>query len=293
MSGDNQQNELDKWNKRFKLFFYATPLTTLSVFILQLYFTRGSYSTELNLLNNWQTFTATFNLPIGIFTALAAITTLIGMYQRSLQLTIQLKRIEEQFELAQSQFGLSKTKENFMLFVEHKKVIKESVTSEVNILLTATREVKAYRQSYKNGIEINFHRFYKNLFPKNTSESMNDFSLATSDKAKMLDFNSFKVELMEIKKDYYHLSYTKVEKVITLLGKTGFLIKAHCYDEKEALESLGNWAANFFLDLAIIIMVCKPLGLISEENTMILQNLCFDITDSIEATLIKSKGLKT
>lgn len=80
--------KLDRWDSIFKFFFYSTPALTFIVFLIQYFSTSGSFSTDIHSLDNWKTFSHTFNLPIGIFTALAAITTLIGMYYRSMQLTL-------------------------------------------------------------------------------------------------------------------------------------------------------------------------------------------------------------
>ncbi|MDC3214822.1 hypothetical protein NQU47_19970, partial [Pseudoalteromonas distincta] len=63
---------------------------------------------------------------------MAAITTLIGMYYRSLQLAHQLNKVEDQIEIANKQFSksseqfeLASRKENFVLFLEHRKAVRE------------------------------------------------------------------------------------------------------------------------------------------------------------------------
>ncbi|GEM_PF-3218219 len=177
--------ELSQWKRSFKVFFYGTPIIVIAFFIVQICATKGSFSTEFNSLDNWKTFTDTFNLPIGVFTAMAAITTLIGMYYRSLQLAHQLNKVEdqieiankqfskssEQFELAQKQFSLASRKENYVLYLEHSKQIHEELKERIN-----------FGNSYhfpKGGalgnLNLEFRKFYEYCFPENTYQGVYTF----------------------------------------------------------------------------------------------------------------------
>lgn len=192
-SGTATSKELSQWKRRFKIFFYGTPITVTAFFIAQICATKGSFSTEFSSLGNWKTFTDTFNLPIGVFTAMAAITTLIGMYYRSLQLAHQLNKVEDQieianqqfkkseqqFELAQKQFELVNRKENFTLYWEHQKQIRSYI--EEKIKLRKTNLEKAMKNEIPP-IDFEFGRFYSAAFPENSPENMKNFSLLASEK---------------------------------------------------------------------------------------------------------------
>ena len=128
------------WSIAFDVCLAGIFVLTALALGAQLYFTFGSYSTDLRNIENWKTLASTFSFPLGVAGAMLAITSLVGLYQRSLQLSLQLVKVEdqieisnkqfskssEQFELAQKQFSLANRKENFMLYIEHKKAVKNT-----------------------------------------------------------------------------------------------------------------------------------------------------------------------
>lgn len=180
------QKDLERLSKTFKFFFYGTPVITLLLFVAQLFFTSGIYSFDPSKLANWQNFSSTFALPLGGAAALLATTSLIGMYHRSLQLTVQLEKVqeqialsnkqfqrsEEQFALSQSQFKLAQEqldlnfrKENFALYKAHKDHIKD-------VIETVLEGKKAGPFSNLFETRVTHDVLYELLFPENSVQEM-------------------------------------------------------------------------------------------------------------------------
>ncbi|MEI8705172.1 hypothetical protein [Pseudoalteromonas sp. B62] len=166
----------------------SNSVLTYTFVFLQLALVGPQLSFDVRQLNNWVNFEKVFSLPIGLFALLGATTTLVGVYHRSLLLNRQLDRVQEQiaisnkqfkrsdeqfklsqeqFMLAQKQYSLVYTKENYVLYCEHKKQIEEHCEKIMNGL----------RKRSDRYFEIDYEKMYRYSFPENSYNQMDNFSL--------------------------------------------------------------------------------------------------------------------
>ena len=161
-------NSPDKWHLWFKIFLWATIIIPIILVIAQLYFTLGGYSTDIASVSNWKTLTETFALPITVFTGFVALTTLIGMYHRSLQLSEQLNKVERQLTLVER-------KDNFQLYFEHVKQFEFKCN-----YLTKLYQKGVFKDYFENFeasdlIIIDHQKLYGFVYPKNTIDNIKSF----------------------------------------------------------------------------------------------------------------------
>ena len=175
------KSKLKYWSIAFDVCLAGIFVLTALALGSQLWFTNGQLSTDLNNINNWKTLASTFSFPIGVATAMLAITSLIGLYQRSLQLSLQLEKVEEQiaisnrqfknsnkqFRLSQKQYLLAHRKENYILYCEHKKQLEEH----------CNRVMNGMRNREGIYFEIDYEKLYRIVFPENSYNKMENFSL--------------------------------------------------------------------------------------------------------------------
>lgn len=293
-SGTATSKELSLWKRRFKIFFYGTPLTVTGFFIAQICATKGSFSTEFSSLENWKTFTETFNLPIGVFTAMAAITTLIGMYYRSLQLAHQLNKVEdqieiankqfskssEQFELAQKQFNLASRKEHFMMFVEHKKQVSEIAEFA---LLRFEDSCKTFmgKFDYIPANVIDSNELYKALFPENSPNEITYFGLVTQNRLNEIKKSFITDELKRfIKMSSEKIDFDQVKPLLVVFGELGLYFKTTSYEEGK-LPPGGIWVANFALDILKTSFAIHVLGVLDKDTHDEIHESCLDLAGKI------------
>ncbi|MDC3188986.1 hypothetical protein NQU96_04480 [Pseudoalteromonas elyakovii] len=289
-SGTATSKELSLWKRRFKIFFYGTPLTVTGFFIAQICATKGSFSTEFSSLENWKTFTETFNLPIGVFTAMAAITTLIGMYYRSLQLAHQLNKVEDQIEIANKQFSksseqfeLASRKENFVLFLEHRKAVRELVELHIEALIPMQKRFLK-EHDHVSGIIVNYQVLYEKLFPENTVKEMKEFNFKTKNGKSNFLINELKIILLQLhNQQAITLDYKSIEPILAIFSKVGFNFQVTCYSI-EGIEHGGIWLASFFLDASSAVVALYDLGVIDLDEyksiTVSMQELANQIRNS-------------
>ncbi|WP_283709812.1 hypothetical protein [Pseudoalteromonas prydzensis] len=186
--GNFNNNLIVKWRERFELLVRLTLGVPILLAGLQLALVGNQLSFDVTKLATWTNTEKVFALPLGVFALLAAVTSLIGLYHRSMLLNRQLekvqeqiaisnkqfKRSDEQFKLAQEQFMLAQkqyslvyTKENYVLYCEHKKQIEEHCEKIINGL--RNREGIYY--------EIDYEKMYRYSFPENSYNQMDNFSL--------------------------------------------------------------------------------------------------------------------
>lgn len=266
--------KLDRWDSIFKFFFYSTPTLAFIVFLIQYFTTSGSFSTDFHSLDNWKTFSNTFNLPIGIFTALAAITTLIGMYYRSMQLTLQLSRVEtqleiankqfnkseQQFELAQEQFKLAQKKENFVLYLEHQKFLREEVEGELN----RTRNLFSYSTKPVGESTFRFNKFYKLMFPENTYNQMIEFGTKATAPHFEIKMIAYAIELQRLLVEVENSSIEPLELykgIVTPVLDTGFTCASYTKLDTKGVNNLIKETVRF---MQFCIVILLSYGLIKE-----------------------------
>lgn len=186
--GNFNNNLIVKWRERFELLVRLTLGVPILLAGLQLALVGNQLSFDVTKLATWTNTEKVFALPLGIFALLAAVTSLIGLYHRSMLLNRQLEKVQEQiaisnkqfkrsdeqfklsqeqFMLAQKQYGLVYIKENYVLYCEHKKQFEEHCERIVNGL--RIREDRYF--------EIDYDKMYRYSFPENSYNQMDNFSL--------------------------------------------------------------------------------------------------------------------
>lgn len=282
--------ELQKWKVRFKLFFYGTPIIVILFFVVQILATKGSFSSDFSSIENWKTFTKTFNLPISIFTAMAAITTLIGMYYRSLQLAHQLSKVEsqieiannqfkkseEQFELAQQQFSLATRKENFTLYLEHKKAVENKVEIYLNSLVRMCDALMA-KLDFVPAIDVHYDELYESFFPQNKATDVTHFALEVKEGSAKFAYSKIESDLkkvMSIPVKEIHINY--LTEINIIYSGIGIHFDFNSYPGED-LDQGGVWLASFFLDVMRATMVLKSLGVLDSKNGSNIQDSCIEL----------------
>lgn len=263
----------NKIKSKLKVWSIAFDVCLVGIFVLtalalgaQLYFTNGQYSTDLSNIENWKTLASTFSFPIGVGGVMLAITSLVGLYQRSLQLSLQLVKVEdqieisnkqfrkssEQFELAQNQFELVNRKENFTLYWEHQKQIRSYIEEKIKLRKANLEKV------IKNEIPpINFEfgRFYSVAFPENSPENMKNFSLLASEMHFERGAQGFIRDLTE----YGPLHRGVFDIELKLWG-------IEVDDCSENFKGDKVYKSNFLKSVFIILLVFRELNLIHDKT---------------------------
>tara|TARA_Y100000588_G_scaffold394532_1_gene515532 strand:+ start:851 stop:1744 length:894 start_codon:yes stop_codon:yes gene_type:complete len=180
--GNFNNNLIAKWRERFEVMVRLTLGIPIILAGLQLALVGNQLSFDLTKLATWTNTEKVFALPLGAFALFAAVTSLIGLYHRSMLLNRQLekvqeqiaisnkqfKRSEEQFKLSQEQFALAAKKENYYFYTEHCKKINEEVSEHINNLESFISENK---NKYGRFL-FDFRIFYELCFPENKYDSM-------------------------------------------------------------------------------------------------------------------------
>lgn len=206
--GNFNNNLIIKWRERFELLVRLTLIVPIILAGLQLALVGNQLNFDLTRLATWTNAEKVFSLPIGIFALLAAVTSLIGLYHRSMLLNRQLekvqeqiaisnkqfKRSDEQFKLAQEQFALASRKENYVLYLEHSKRIREELEAQVEdgSAFVATEEKSLGR------INITFNKFYEVCFPENSHQEVYTFGYAANCTYFEKQFKKYKTNLEKL-----------------------------------------------------------------------------------------------
>lgn len=206
--GNFNNNLIVKWRERFELLVRLTLGVPILLAGLQLALVGNQLSFDVTKLATWTNTEKVFALPLGTFALLAAVTSLIGLYHRSMLLNRQLekvqeqiaisnkqfKRSDEQFKLAQEQFALASRKENYVLYLEHSKRIREELKEKVEdgSAFVATEEKNFGR------INIEFNKFYEVCFPENNHQAVYAFGHEASDTYFEKQFKEYKTKLEEL-----------------------------------------------------------------------------------------------
>ena len=165
MSKRSEKKSIARWYCIFVVLMWCSIGFPVLLFATQVWFTWDQLSFNPSELYNWTNFQNTFALPLNSFALLAAVTSLVGLYCRSLLLSQQLKNVEQQITIsreqskrADAQFELAQRKENLVMFFEHRKQIME--------------EIDKLAQLYgKTKFFIDTGKTYQKLFPSNSATS--------------------------------------------------------------------------------------------------------------------------
>lgn len=253
------KSKLKCWSIAFSGCLVVTVILPIIVFGAQLFFTRGTFSTDLSNIENWKTLTSTFSFPIGVAASMLAVTSLVGLYQRSLQLSLQLekveeqieiannqfKRSEEQFELAQEQFQLAQQKECFQMFVQHRDIIIRNIDSSLKDIF----EGMSHRDRELN-VHYNETTLYTLLFPENSPQHfMNTSMFSCSDKGTQ-KWTELLANLTQLKyKDGDSISKEEFLSLIRCIAELGILIPSKMFlrSQEEKREFTEEYVDLFFV----------------------------------------------
>lgn len=167
MSSNHEEQLADKWHFRFELLVRITFLLPIVIFFLQLFLTGKQLSFDVMDLHVWMNFQEVFKLPLGCFALMGAVTTLVGLYHRSLMLNKQLKKMTEQIEISnkqslrsEQQLKLALRKESLVMFLEHRRYIFDEWDSRIKQLKSDMPDFASFQYSASN--------LYKNLYSLNS-----------------------------------------------------------------------------------------------------------------------------
>ena len=284
------------WSIAFDVCLAGIFVLTALALGAQLYFTFGSYSTDLRNIENWKTLASTFSFPLGVAGAMLAITSLVGLYQRSLQLSLQLVKVEdqieisnkqfskssEQFELAQKQFSLANRKENFMLYIEHKKAVKNRLDTYLNVLVSSC-DALAERVEYLPGLELRNDRLYGRIFSQNTALEMTHFALEADIQVFQLSASKIEEEFEKfVKLGASDIHIKDLDEILNIYAEVGMDINFNSYRDG-SFQQGGIWLVSFFLDIMRATMALSDLKVL-EGSTI--QDYCIRLTlDVIDANM--------
>lgn len=252
-------NSPDIWHRWFKIFLWATIIIPIILVIAQLYFTQGDYSTDIDSVNNWKTLTDTFALPIAAFTGFVALTTLIGMYHRSLQLSEQLNKVERQLELVER-------KDNFQLYFEHVKQLEDKCNFLLNLYKT-----KAFKNFWDDYIAtellvIDYHKLYKSTYPNNSILDIKDLDfedVVSTEAMDCVDALKARLDVMSLE----DLDEDNLSSIGLCFESLGVFI--HWQKGIQRESSIHSTIRNFLLDIIITLRLLHSLLLIESQELLI------------------------
>ncbi|MAD76929.1 MAG: hypothetical protein CML20_19460 [Rheinheimera sp.] len=260
--GNFNNNLIVKWRERFELLVRLTLGVPILLAGLQLALVGNQLSFDVTKLATWTNTEKVFALPLGIFALLAAVTSLIGLYHRSMLLNRQLekvqeqiaisnkqfKRSDEQFKLAQEQFALAQKKEHFMLRIEHQKNVNELINQVINRLVSTIPHFKSLeRVRY----EYNTHRLYSILFPENDTRNFDNTGTYVNSGVFLNLLTPLMVLLTHIKnKNKPVLDIEHFSNIQNSLMSLGFYITI----DEESLKDREQFVAELFCVIELYII---------------------------------------
>ena len=186
-----QEKEYEKWRFRFEISLSLTWILPLLLLGAQFAFVGNQIDYDVLKLSNWVGMEAAFALPIRLFVLMVTITTLLGLYARSLQFSEQLRLSKmqqnlafEQLKIAQkqsdrleSQLSLYMKKESFLLYHEHIQRFKDKLDN----LLALSKKMFRYNSKVEGESLLIFsERLYKHVFPENNHLEIQNANLKSS-----------------------------------------------------------------------------------------------------------------
>lgn len=253
------KSKLKVWSIAFDFCLVGIIVLTVLALGTQLFFTRGQYSTDLSNIDNWKTLASTFSFPLGVAGSMLAITSLVGLYHRSLQLSLQLEKVEDQLELA-------KKKENFTLYVEHKKLIIE-IIKEKFASLKNENDFKHLNVELVDSVYLDEILAYQYFYPENLPTEMNLFDANLIAIKSSLDIK-YLISALEYLKDkpIRKVGFVLTRGIRKEIAKTGFTFNLILYKDTASVAG-GPWIINFFFDLNKVFITLKKLHVIDDKDT--------------------------
>lgn len=268
-----QEKNAETWEERFAISFSLTWILPLIVLLSQFVFVGNQINYDVTKLSNWVGIEAVFVLPIRVFLLMVTITTLLGLYARSLQFTEQLRlsRLQqnlafEQLKLAQkqserleNQLSLYIKKESFSLYHEHIQRFKDKLDG----LLSVTKEMFRFSNLLEGeSIVIYSEKLYAHTFPDNNHTEIKNANLMSNNVIFDEDNPIIKIATMSevnTSLDDEQLE-AKLRILVVNLTSIGINIKTHT----NAGEHFD--ARIFSIDLNRALVIIRELGLISDEH---------------------------
>lgn len=264
------EKDLYLWSRYFRWCLKALPWMILGGFPLQASFTWHSLSLDPTNLINWVEFRDVFSLPINFAAAAIAITTLVGLYHRSLQLAVQLEKVEQQLiisnnqfkkseqqfllsqnqlKIAQEQYKLNQKKESFALFVEHKKYIKNVFEEIFEKYKLSKNEDNIFQLSVFHDV------LYKSLFPSNSTNEILDLDIESNSFKLKENLKALNTVLLYIDKEKGNIKPgIFIDAILSNLGYFGLAFNTgvikNYYQTYDDLDSFGLYL--FFDELATV-----------------------------------------
>ncbi len=259
---------------------------------LQLALVGNQLSFDVTKLATWTNAEEVFALPLGTFALLAAVTSLIGLYHRSMLLNRQLEKVQEQiaisnkqlnrsekqFELALNQFALAQKKENFVLYLEHRKLIESGVKE----LLSQTKGFNFSEDSRFGEYQLRFDKFYELAFPENAFNELKNFNLKSTAPHFESRYKDYIAKLEEL-----HITAINKElneQVLYFGLIEGLFSTGLTYKPKQKLtnESIVNLAVEALDEVVFISVVLLHFNLISEVSFGTSKSLIEQINEIIK-----------
>lgn len=273
--GNFNNNLIAKWRERFEVMVKLTLGVPIILAGLQLALVGNQLSFDLTKLATWTNTEKVFALPLGAFALLAAVTSLIGLYHRSMLLNRQLEKVQEQiaisnkqfkrseeqfklsqeqFMLAQNQYGLVFMKENYVLYCEHKKQFEDHCERIINGL----------RHREGRYFEIDYEKLYRLVFSENSYSRMKNFSLH-SVRVESQIIKGIKENLQKMSEGMTPFLYpdTPSFKIDACFAGVGI------YSYKEKLQKLDEAKFKYEVFLEITFEICgllKRLSIIDKKS---------------------------
>ena len=289
--GNFNNNLIAKWRERFEVMVRLTLGIPIILAGLQLALVGNQLSFDLTKLATWTNTEKVFALPLGAFALLAAVTSLIGLYHRSMLLNKQLekvqeqiaisnkqfKRSEEQFKLAQEQFALASRKENYVLYLEHSKRIREGLEEKVEdgSVYLSSKEKSLGR------INIEFNKFYGICFPENSHQAVNAFGYEASDTYFEKQFREYQAQLEELIPLVIERSI-RIDDLFKSLNRPLFDVGISYLPNQEPKDNdqICQLILESFKSLQYIYVLLLHYALVEEQTYESCTDLCVKLEDA-------------
>ncbi|ETJ46323.1 hypothetical protein [Pseudoalteromonas agarivorans] len=296
-----QEKEAIKWENRFFIAFSITWIAPLVILAFQLSLVGNQINFDISKLNNWETIEVTFSLPIKVFLLMVTITTLLGVYSRSLKFSEQLRlsRLQQglafeqlllakkQAERVEEQLRLSIKKENFMLYQEHKKQFYEKLE---DLLQISKSTFRLSVLSEEENVLIFKDKLYSVTFPENSPKSVENISLKSSNIIYDKDSPLLDLGLLnEVDRDMSDKQLEEKLRIFTAnLSNMGIAIKFYSKKNKKFDGRV------FYMDINRVITVLGSFGLIESTHKDALcesetYRLIFDKYEKVDSNLDASQ----
>jgi len=287
----------------YNVFFILAICCPLLLATAQVYFTWNSLIFDPTNAILWSGIKEVFSAPIGSFAILAATAGMFGFKHRAKQLDLQQLGSRKQsimaslqFELATKQFKRIEYRENFKLYLEHRKWFREQLETYKNKIISVSINNKPISEGLLFKVDENI--IYEMCFPNNsTTNGVKNIEINLDAARKNFDnywskLDSFYRELYECnssRKMNHELKNEFIEKyndISELLINLGIIVNQ--YRLFAGIEDV----LEEDLTLRQVIHFCDQAGFLPDNETdygITLSNLQFHVQSLKRSNQIKNK----